>query len=315
MKRLTVGLLIAHNVIAQAAYVRSVKGPATGHGTNATASIDCHDGNFVGVIVTDYLQPVNGTLTSSPSNTFLSKPTYTDGGNSNIRAFWAENANVSSSMTLTYSGGNYPTLVGVCASGVLASGSQDQYSQATAPQFGGTGSVTTTVNGELIIPAASSDETTGTFGGWYVANVSTLNGAISNSQTSITVTSGAFFPNASVIQCEDEQMLVGSGGGTTNLTVTRGYNSSVAVAHNNAIAVGVLDSTFPVIQHQQVIPATSDAIAVAVQNQSTAATINPHWTGMYSGPILVITFKPAPAPSSSSPSISAAGIVPGGIIH
>lgn len=67
----------------------------------------------------------------------------------------------------------------------------------------------------------------------------TLNGAITNSQTSITVNSFAGFPNAAnyTIQVDNEQMLVTGGQGTTTWTVTRGVNGTSPAVHSNNAAV------------------------------------------------------------------------------
>lgn len=62
----------------------------------------------------------------------------------------------------------------------------------------------------------------------------TLNGAINNSTTSITVTSGTGAPEANFrIRIDDELMLVTSTGGGTNWTVTRAVEGSVAAAHSD----------------------------------------------------------------------------------
>jgi hypothetical protein len=74
----------------------------------------------------------------------------------------------------------------------------------------------------------------------YLANdiSTTLNGAINNSVTSITVVSGTGFPTPNFrIRIDDELMLVTSVGGGTNWTVTRGIEGSTAASHSNAAPV------------------------------------------------------------------------------
>ena len=63
----------------------------------------------------------------------------------------------------------------------------------------------------------------------------TLSAAItSSSQTSISVTSGANIGNGDTIGIDFEQMIVTAGGGTSTLTVTRGWN---AITHSNGATV------------------------------------------------------------------------------
>lgn len=65
-----------------------------------------------------------------------------------------------------------------------------------------------------------------------------LNGAISNVATAITTTGSTGFPAVNFrVRVDDEIMLVTSVGGGTNWTVTRGIESTAAVAHNNSTPV------------------------------------------------------------------------------
>jgi Tfp pilus assembly protein PilX len=60
----------------------------------------------------------------------------------------------------------------------------------------------------------------------------TLNGALTASQTTVTVSSAAGFPTTPfVIRVDDEFMTVTAGFGTTSWTVTRGSNASTATTH------------------------------------------------------------------------------------
>ncbi len=71
----------------------------------------------------------------------------------------------------------------------------------------------------------------------FIANEQTaLSGAVTNSQTNLPLAQPRFV-NGEVIVAEDEQMLVTAGGGTTSLTVQRGYNGTAAAAHASGIAV------------------------------------------------------------------------------
>jgi hypothetical protein len=65
----------------------------------------------------------------------------------------------------------------------------------------------------------------------------TLSGAITATQTSITVASAAGINTSFPIQIDSEQLLVTAGGGTTTLTVTRGLNGTTAATHNSGVYV------------------------------------------------------------------------------
>jgi hypothetical protein len=76
--------------------------------------------------------------------------------------------------------------------------------------------------------------------------VSTLNGSINNSVSTINVISGANIQNGSVIQIDQEQMTVASGGGTTVLIVARGVNNTTAAAHSSGATVNLTAYGIPV---------------------------------------------------------------------
>jgi subtilisin-like proprotein convertase family protein len=65
----------------------------------------------------------------------------------------------------------------------------------------------------------------------------TLNGTINASQTTITVVSGAGIANSDVLLIDSEQLKVTGGGGSTSLTVIRGFNGTTASAHANGTQV------------------------------------------------------------------------------
>jgi Tfp pilus assembly protein PilX len=67
---------------------------------------------------------------------------------------------------------------------------------------------------------------------------STITGAMSASQTSVTVASTSGFPTSTFrIRIDDELMNVTGGFGTTTWTVTRGVNGTTAVNHSNGASV------------------------------------------------------------------------------
>jgi hypothetical protein len=77
----------------------------------------------------------------------------------------------------------------------------------------------------------------------------TLNGAITASQTTITLASGAATVNGTQIQIGSERMLIVSGGGTPNLTVQRGYGGTTAAAQTSGATVQVPGSlTYSLLQ-------------------------------------------------------------------
>lgn len=67
----------------------------------------------------------------------------------------------------------------------------------------------------------------------------TLNGAINSTQTSITLTSGTTTVNGTVLSIGTEHLYIDSGGGTANLTVTRGWAGTTAASAANLATVNV----------------------------------------------------------------------------
>ncbi len=65
----------------------------------------------------------------------------------------------------------------------------------------------------------------------------TLNGAIDATQTNVTVYNGQLIVNGDTIKVQSEHMLVGSGGGTASLTVTRHTDGTSAATHADKIQV------------------------------------------------------------------------------
>lgn len=88
-----------------------------------------------------------------------------------------------------------------------------------------TGSPFNCINGVLVV----------TYEHTIMANT-TLNGAIDNVTTTITVATSAWPAAPFTIQCENEQMRVTAVAGA-NLTVTRGHNGTTAASHANGLDV------------------------------------------------------------------------------
>ena len=77
-----------------------------------------------------------------------------------------------------------------------------------------------------------------TFDGGYVASsATTLSGSMTSSTTTAGVSSGLNIPNGSLIQIDNEVMLVASGGGTGTLTVTLAQLGTSSAAHASAATV------------------------------------------------------------------------------
>jgi hypothetical protein len=71
-----------------------------------------------------------------------------------------------------------------------------------------------------------------------------LNGAISAVDTSITLTSATAFAPSGVIKIDSEQIYYGSVLGNVLSTLTRGYNSTTAASHLNSAGVGTSTVTY-----------------------------------------------------------------------
>jgi len=87
-----------------------------------------------------------------------------------------------------------------------------------------------------------TDQSSDTIG----APSTTLNGTITNSATSITVTNGSTFPAAPfTAQIDNEQVRVTATSGVNNVnwTVTRAYNGTTAASHNNLVTVEGVPNT------------------------------------------------------------------------
>jgi hypothetical protein len=114
---------------------------------------------------------------------------------------------------------------GVDGTGVASHASAAAVSEPACQSISGTSNIISTCDSVL------------TYSPGAVATQTTLNGAITNVATSITVTSGTGFSNGQVVLVDAEAMTIVSGGGTTSWTVTRGVEGTTAAAHSNAAYV------------------------------------------------------------------------------
>jgi hypothetical protein len=114
---------------------------------------------------------------------------------------------------------------GVDGTGVASHASAAAVSEPACQSISGTSNIISTCDSVL------------TYSPGAVATQTTLNGAITNVATSVTVTSGTGFSNGQVVLVDAEAMTIVSGGGTTSWTVTRGVEGTTATAHSNAAYV------------------------------------------------------------------------------
>jgi hypothetical protein len=73
---------------------------------------------------------------------------------------------------------------------------------------------------------------------------STLNGAITATQTTLTLTSGTNFPPQGVIKIDSEQISYAAKSGNVLQGLVRGYNGTTAATHNTGANVGCATITF-----------------------------------------------------------------------
>lgn len=98
----------------------------------------------------------------------------------------------------------------------------------------------TVTNGNTLTITLPADFAGGTVGVCFLGctgNGSSISSAINSSVTTIPLSTGygdtyAQFINGDVLVIDAEQMLITAGGGTTSLTVTRGYNGTTAASHS-----------------------------------------------------------------------------------
>lgn len=124
--------------------------------------------------------------------------------------------------------------------------------------------------------AAATSYTSSSRGIVY-AKPTTLGASVSSATTiSVTLAAGTV-PSASIIKVDNEQMYVLSGGGTTSITVTRGYNGTTATTHSSgaivylqAIGLNVADVT----RVNKILSSTTDPTMEDWFNPSKDATKN-----------------------------------------
>jgi hypothetical protein len=101
----------------------------------------------------------------------------------------------------------------------------------------------------------------------FASAFSTLNGGISATATTITLTSAASFPNSGgIIKIDSEQMVYNGVSGNTLTGVERGYNGTTAATHNTGANVGcstitVTDTSNGVVQNDFVTFSGATAFA------------------------------------------------------
>jgi hypothetical protein len=104
-----------------------------------------------------------------------------------------------------------------------------------------------------------------------LGTVTTLSAAITTvGQTAISVTSGANIANGNQIMIGIEVLLVTAGGGTTALTVQRGYNGTTAATH---IIGTTVNTGFPTVGGTL----TTGLSVTSATNSSVSITPNPSW--------------------------------------
>ena len=101
----------------------------------------------------------------------------------------------------------------------------------------------------------------------FVSAFSTLNGGITATTTTITLTSAVSFPNSGgIIKIDSEQMIYNGVSGNTLTGVERGYNGTTAATHNTGANVGcstitVTDTSNGVVQNDFVTFSGATAFA------------------------------------------------------
>jgi len=76
------------------------------------------------------------------------------------------------------------------------------------------------------------------------ADVMNDSGGISNSDTTMTVTNGAYFRKGDLLKIESEYVMV-TGVSGNDLTITRGYAGSTAASHADALAIELVTRAMP----------------------------------------------------------------------
>ncbi len=303
-------LLLAPRLSAGITVIANAMAGAVG---TTTATLNCAGANWISVVVSEYYanftsQPMTGTVTSVPANTWTCNPSRADGGNSQLELCYADSASVANGMTVTYTPTDQAhiiTVVPVCASGVAAP-SQDKYHANSGLQVLHVGPITPAVDGELVITGVTSDETTGTSNGWHAYEP--LGGTYhTTSTTSITPANGTltFTVGAGLTLTPGQPVLVDSVAsaafifgtitsysGTTLVMSATEFNGTVRTDWT----IDQVTTNYTLLQHRQLVGSgggAGDAIAVASWLQTAATTTDPIWDGMFSGPGLVASFMAA----------------------
>jgi hypothetical protein len=184
------------------------------------------------ITVVTSLGPKTVTYTGVTATSF----TGCTGGAGKMSTGGAVTGNISAKQTtITVASGT-----GIVNGDVLVIGTEEM--QVTAG--GGTTTLTVTrgFNGTTAATAGTGAIVTASF--VAPAAQTTLNGAITSSQTTITVNSGTGIFNSDVLVIGTEEMQVTGGGGTTSLTVTRGFNKTTAASASSGAIVTAYTNAF-----------------------------------------------------------------------
>lgn len=145
-----------------------------------------------------------------------------------------------------------------------------------------------------------------------IASVTALAAAITTTgQTAITVNSGAAITNRQIISIDSELFIVDSGGGTVNLVVERGSNSTTPATHTNGTAV------YPTITKSGGVtdPRTFSVASTAGCNVGDYVTLEPGVSVLdtETGPITAVGSGTLTM-LLNSPHINGGGVVPAPVV-
>lgn len=244
-------------------------------GTKKTIS-----GSYTGNIFIDPNIKLN--IAAIVNNGNATPNTKTEKNNEIVEGYFAANATSSSNVILP----SYASSVNnFYNNGTLkvTSGSNSSETLYTISSYNGV-TKTATLNAAITVttsdyfkisPAFSAGNSfTSSSRGIVYVKPTTLGGSINNSVTSITLSSGTI-TNASIIRVGSEEMYVTAGGGTTSLTVIRGYRGTTAASHSNGDAVNIIGIGLnkpDVTRVNKIISSTSDPIMADWFNPSKDVT-------------------------------------------
>lgn len=178
---------------------------ASTSGTATVPSTSCTGADFIAVGVSDFADATAGTVTDSSGNTYSHTTNAHTTGDPNYAIWYVQAPTVTGSMTFSYTGA-FPSIFMQCWSGSKAS-PLDQQSNGTSGS-GQPGSITPTLDGELVISGTYTESAGGsTIDGCYSANVtdnigqgSSVGGAMAYCvQTTATATNPTWSSGSAVV--------------------------------------------------------------------------------------------------------------------